>query len=71
MQKEYIPAILLYIFSALLYAGAVACIFMDSHHWATLVLLGAALMLFASSQLVKIGKKLREKEESKEQKEET
>ncbi len=36
---------------------------MHSHHWATLLLLGAAVMLFASSRLVNVGKKLREEEE--------
>ena len=63
MRKEYIPAIILYIISAFLYIATAVCIFMHSHHWATFLLLGAAVMLFASSRLVNVGKKLREEEE--------
>ena len=43
---------------------------MHSHHWATFLLLGAAVMLFASSKLVNIGKKLREEEEWSEKQDE-
>ena len=63
MRKEYIPAIVWYIISAILYVAAAVLLFLHSHHWATLLILGVAAMLFASSRLVNIGKKLREEEE--------
>ena len=64
MRKEYIPAIVLYVVSALLYVAAAVLYFIPSHHWATFLLLGIAVMLFASSKLVNIGKKLREEDEN-------
>ena len=62
MRKEYIPAIVWYVISAILYIAAVVLLFLHSYHWATFLLLGIATMLFASSRLVNIGKKLREEE---------
>lgn len=70
MRKEYIPAIVWYVISAILYAVAVLCLFLHSHHWATFLVLGLAVMLFASSKLVNIGKKLREEEEWSEKQDE-
>lgn len=63
MQKEYTPAIILYVVSAVFYIAAVVGLFIDSHHWATFLLGGAVMMLLASSKLTKIGKQLREEEE--------
>ena len=63
MRKEYTPAIILYIVSAVFYIAAVLGAFIDSHHWATFLLGGAVIMLLASSKLTKIGKQLREDEE--------
>lgn len=57
MRKEYIPAIVIYVASALLYVTAAVLLFIQNHHWATFLLLGIATMLFASSKLVNIGKK--------------
>lgn len=71
MRKEYIPAIVWYVISAILYVAAVVCLFLQSYHWATFLLLGMVVMLFASSKLTSIGKELREAEENKVQKEET
>jgi uncharacterized membrane-anchored protein YitT (DUF2179 family) len=70
MRKEYIPAIVLYVVSALLYVAAVVLLFLHSHHWATFLIFGVAVMLFASSKLVNIGKKLREEEEWSEKQDE-
>ena len=66
MQKEYTPAIILYIVSAIFYIAAVLGVFIESHHWATFLLGGAVMMLLASSKLAKIGKQLREDEEREE-----
>ena len=66
MQKEYTPAIILYVVSAVFYIAAVVELFIDSHHWATFLLGGAVMMLLASSKLTKIGKRLREDEEREE-----
>ena len=66
MRKKYIPAIIIYVISALLYVAAVVLLFLHSYHWATFLLLGIATMLFASSRLVNIGKRLREEVEKSE-----
>ena len=63
MRKEYLPAIVLFIISAILYISAAVLLYLKSHHWATFLVAGAAVMLVASSRLVKIGKKLREEDE--------
>ncbi len=63
MRKEYLPAILIYIASAILFVASVVLLFLKSIHWATFLVLGVAAMLVASSLLVKIGKKLRDKDE--------
>ena len=63
MRKEYLPAILLYVASAIFYIAAAVMFFTHNYHWATVLLLGILVMLFASSRLVKIGNKLREEEE--------
>ena len=67
MRKEYIPAIVWYIISAILYVAAAVLLFLHSHHWATFLVLGLTVMLFASSKLVKIGKNLREQDEKNEE----
>ena len=67
MQKEYTPAIILYIVSAIFYIAAVLGVFIESHHWATFLLGGAVMMLLASSKLAKIGKQLREDDEREEE----
>ena len=64
MRKEYLPAILIYIASAILYIAAAVMFFRHNIHWATVGLFGILAMLFASSMLVKIGKKLREEDEN-------
>ena len=66
MQKEYTPAIIMYVVSAVFYIAAVVGLFIDSHHWATFLRGGAVMMLLASSKLTKIGKRLREDEEREE-----
>jgi Kef-type K+ transport system membrane component KefB len=71
MRKEYIPAIILYIAAARFFVAAAVCLVIEHYTWATWLLIGIAIMLFASSKLVQIGKKLREDEENKGQKEET
>ena len=63
MRKEYTPAIILYVVSAVFYLAAVIGLIIDSHHWATFLLGGAVMMLLASSKLTSIGKKLRQEEE--------
>ena len=65
MRKEYLPAILLYIASAIFFVASAVMLFTKNIHWATVLLVGIAVILFASSQLVKIGKKLREMDEKK------
>ena len=62
-RKEYLPAILIYILSALCFVVAVVLMFMKNIHWSTFVLLGIVIMVVASSVLVKIGNKLREEDE--------
>lgn len=62
-RKEYLPAILIYILSALCFIAAIVLMFMKNIHWSTFILLGIAIMIFASARLVKIGNKLREDEE--------
>lgn len=66
MRKEYLPAILIYVLSAILFIVAAIMFFTKNIHWATVLLLGIVVMLFASSRLVKIGKKLREEDELEE-----
>ena len=62
-RKEYLPAILLYVASALFFVASGVMLYKSNIHWATVLLLGIAVMLLASSSLVKIGKKLREDDE--------
>lgn len=59
-RKEYLPAILIYIASALFFVTSLIMFFTDNHHWATFLFIGIAVMLFASSRLVNIGRELRE-----------
>jgi hypothetical protein len=66
MRKEYLPAILLYVLSAALYAVAVALLLLKNYHWATFLVGGVIVMLFASSRLVKIGRRLREDDKREE-----
>lgn len=66
MRREYLPAILIYVASALLFVVAAVMLFTKNIHWATVLLLGIVVMLVASSQLVKIGKRLREEDEREE-----
>lgn len=63
MDKEYIPAIILYVLSAILLVLALILLIIDHSSWATWMLGGVVIMLIASSKLVKIGKMLREREE--------
>lgn len=63
MDKEYIPAIILYVLSALTLVVALICLAIDHSSWATWMLGGVVIMLVASSKLVNIGKMLREREE--------
>ena len=63
MRKEYTPAIILYVISAIFYVVSAYCAVIDNHHWATIGLFGIIIMLFASSRLVKTGNKLREEDE--------
>lgn len=67
-RKEYLPAILIYILSALCFVVAVVLMFRKNIHWSTFILLGIVIMVVASSVLVKIGNKLREDEERNEHK---
>lgn len=62
-RKEYLPAILIYIVSAICFIVALVLMFRKNIHWSTFVLLGIVVMTYASSVLVKIGKKLREEDE--------
>lgn len=62
-RKEYLPAILIYVASAIFYVAAVVMFFTHNYHWSTFLLFGIVTMLFASSRLVKIARKLREDEE--------
>lgn len=63
MRKEYLPAILIYIVSAVLCVASAVMFFAHNYHWATVGLFGIIFLLVASSRLVKIGRKLREDEE--------
>ena len=67
-RKEYLPAILIYIVSAICFIVALVLMFKKNIHWSTFILLGIAIMIFASARLVKIGNKLREDEEREEKK---
>ncbi len=71
MRKEYIPAMILYAISALLFVASAVCAFYDNVHWATVGLIAVSLLLFASSRLVKIGNKLRKEGEREEKEEKT
>ena len=62
-RKEYLPAILLYVISAIAFIASLILLYIKSIHWATFLLLGIILMLVASSQLVKIGKRLRKEDD--------
>ena len=62
-RKEYLPAILIYIVSAICFIVALVLMFRKNIHWSTFVLLGIVVITYASSVLVKIGKKLREEDE--------
>lgn len=66
MRKEYLPAIIIYVASAIFYIASAVMFFTKNHHWATVLLLGIVAMLFASSRLAKIGRKLREDDEREE-----
>ena len=68
MRKEYLPAILIYVASAVLCIVAAVMFFMNNYRWATVGLFGITLLLFASSRLVKIGKFLRDQEENEKNK---
>lgn len=68
MRKEYLPAILIYVASAVLCIVAAVMFFMNNYRWATVGLFGIILLLFASSRLVKIGKFLREQDENEKNK---
>ena len=63
MRKEYIPAILIYVASVMFFVASAICAFLNHYTWATWLLIGFALLIFASSRLVKIGQKLRNDEE--------
>lgn len=63
MRKEYLPALLLYGASFIFFVAAIVGYIFSNIHASTWLVLGFALLLFASSRLVKIGKKLREDEE--------
>lgn len=65
MRKEYIPAIILYAISALLFVASAVCVYFDNVHWATVGLFAVSILFFASSRLVKIGNKLRKDDEKK------
>lgn len=67
MDKEYLPAIALFILSAIALVAAAVLLILDHTSWATWLLGGVAIMLVASSKLVKIGKALQEREENEEE----
>ena len=48
MDKEYIPAIILYVLSALTLVVALICLAIDHSSWATWMLGGVVIMLVAS-----------------------
>ena len=64
MRKEYTPAIVLYVISAIFYIASAYCAIIDNHHWATIGFVGIIVMLLASSMLVKIGNKFRKQDEN-------
>lgn len=66
MDKEYLPAIALFVLSAIALVAAAVLLILDHTSWATWLLGGVVIMLVASSKLVKIGKALQEREENKE-----
>ena len=67
MRREYLPAILLYIASAIFFVASAVMLYKSNIHWATVLIFGVLIMLFASSSLVKIGKRLREEDEKENQ----
>jgi len=64
MDKEYLPAIVLFVLSAIALVSAAVLLILDHTSWATWLLGGVVIMLVASSKLVKIGKMLHEREEN-------
>ncbi|MBR3845656.1 MAG: hypothetical protein IKM40_03690 [Clostridia bacterium] len=66
MDKEYLPAIALFVLSAIALVAAAVLLILDHTSWATWLLGGVVIMLVASSKLVKIGKALQEREENEE-----
>ena len=66
-RKEYLPAILLYVISAIAFIASLILLYIKSIHWATVLFVAVGIMLWASSLLVKIGNKLR-KEENQDEK---
>ena len=62
-RKEYLPAILIYVVSAICFIVALVLMFRKNIHCSTFVILGIVVMTFASSVLVKIGRRLREEDE--------
>lgn len=62
-RKEYLPAILLYVISAIAFIASLILLYIKSIHWATVLFVAVGIMLWASSLLVKIGNKLREEDE--------
>ena len=67
MRKEYTPAILMYVVSALFFIAAVLGAINDNVMWATWLSLGSLWMILASSKLTSIGKQLREEDEREEE----
>lgn len=66
MDKEYLPAIVLFVLSAIALVAAAILLILDHTSWATWLLGGVVIMLVASSKLVKIGKVLQEREKNEE-----
>ena len=66
MDKEYLPAIALFVLSAIALVAAAVLLVLDHTSWATWLLGGVVIMLVASSKLVKIGKALQEREKNEE-----
>lgn len=69
MHKKYIPVMLIYTVSFSFFVAAAIGFFTSDINWATYLLIGFLLLLFASSRIVKVGKKLREEEESEDNRE--
>lgn len=63
MRKEYSPAMVVYAISFGFCVAAAICFFTKDINWATWLVIGIGLLVFASSLLTKAGKKLREDEE--------